>query len=356
MMRGRAELKTCLERDVKTFLNRCIAVFVLLCLISTQSFAALPHNDAALTVEQLHQRYPGAALHAVTAAVFKQAQREYAGHSLLLVDAQAAQTSVPAITPTSTPPPCPPGTVIRIRQATNRPLNPESGREKQEIECVPAPVEYEPPPFNVNILGELRGGVRGGNGDGAQILYVVIGLVVVAVLVVYSFKYAYDIVMHKRQYTHWWDLGFQSTIVLGNHAIDRGSLAALRFAGGIIDDAMRVGLTSELGIMDVDLRDDSATVIHTRATYGMLGPAVRWIIASTSNPSFVYLEVLGGTANNTRIGVLSTARAGISVGINEHARFGFNVGSMYTDMKETEGLLGNNTYNTTYSVELGYRF
>lgn len=337
-------------------LSRCVAAFVVVSLVSPQLLAALPRNDAPLTVEQLQQRYPGVELHAVTGAEFAQSQREYAGHSTLLVDARDGSTAAPAITPTSTPPPCPPGTVIRLRQETNRPLNPESGRGQPEIECVPPAKESEPPPFNVNILGEFHGGVGGGNGNGSEILYVVIGLVVVAVLVVYSVKYAYDVATHQRQYTHWWDMGFQSTVVVGNESVDRGSLAALRFAGGIVDARMRVGLTGELGVMDVTLRDSGAASVHSRSTYGMLGPAVRWMIAAEPNPSFLFLEVLGGSASDARIGVLSTARAGISLGINERARFGFNFGSLYTDVKDSEGLLGAKTYNTVYGVELGYRF
>lgn len=218
------------------------------------------------------------------------------------------------------------------------------------------PVGSESPAVNVNILGELRSGMGSSHGNGAEVLYVVIGVVVVAVLVIYAVKFAYDIVAQEHQYSRWWDLSFQSSAVLGNNTVDGGTLTALKFAGGIVDDNMRVGLSGELGYMDVDLSDAGANAVHTRATYGMLGPAVRWIIASTPNPSYVFLEVIGGTANDSRIGVLSIARAGFNLGISSHARFGFNLGSMYTDVNDSKGLLDKKTYNSIYGVELGFRF
>ncbi len=78
------------------------------------------------------------------------------------------------------------------------------------------------------------------------------------------------------------------------------------------------------------------------------------------------LEVLAGTVEHENDGFISAARAGVTIGIKEHFRFGINLGSFYFDLDETEGILDLNKtdgivteedrFRLTVGCEIGYRF
>lgn len=55
--------------------------------------------------------------------------------------------------------------------------------------------------------------------------------------------------------------------------------------------------------------------------------------------------------------MLSVVRAGLNFSFLENLRYGISIGSMYVNLKESEGLVRKgNDFNLIGSVDFGYRF
>ncbi|MGA1870181.1 MAG: hypothetical protein ACMUJM_16715 [bacterium] len=194
----------------------------------------------------------------------------------------------------------------------------------------------------------------------AAILYVVIGVVVVAVLIIYGGKYFYDVATGRGDFQYWWEVGAQSTFFNKadkETALGRGSMAGLKFTSGIIDQDIRIGLAGEVGYLAVKLNSMfTSKFIDIDGLYGVIGPAIR-LCWGKINPHYLSLELLAGSSEHDEVGIISTARAGINWGIMEHIRFGINGGAIYFNLNETEGLFDEEgEFRFIIGIEVGYRF
>lgn len=200
-----------------------------------------------------------------------------------------------------------------------------------------------------------------GGGDGAAILFVVIGVFVVVVFMVYGIKYIYDVARHYDEYNYWWELDAAITL-LGNNETpakhESGTLQGFKFASGFMDRNFHIGLAAEIGNLDLklDLRDQEELEEFT-GFYGVLGPAVRVFFSENNQQVYLFLELLTGTTSPQKIRLISMARLGVNFKIYEHLRVGFNVGSLYVELKEDEGYFRERSdFSYIAGFELGFRF
>ena len=195
--------------------------------------------------------------------------------------------------------------------------------------------------------------------DEAIILFVIIGIIVVAVLIVYAGKYVYDLVINKgKGYEYWLDASLQTIFMdrkTENGVEETGALSGIRLSTGFKDKNTHIGISGEFGNMNITHKSKTDKD-KLEGNYWLAGPAIRWYFGDY-NPNYFTLEFLGGTAEDRRIGIISTAKAGINWGVREHLRFGLNIGSLYMDMTETEGIIKqHDDFRLTLGFELGYRF
>lgn len=210
------------------------------------------------------------------------------------------------------------------------------------------------------------GSGSGGNGDTAAVMFIVIGIVVVAALFIYAGKFIADLINNDDDYySYWWDIGTQF-INLDTENNQHGNFGGLKFSAGFIAARLaQLGLSIEIGKMDLDLlynRNSIPQRINLQGTYWFIGPTVRWLLGNidneqTINNSYVYFELLGGGTDRSEIDITAIARVGINTGIGEHMRIGIHYGAFYLGLDEDQGFAndGDNYWNT-YGIELGYQF
>jgi hypothetical protein len=197
---------------------------------------------------------------------------------------------------------------------------------------------------------------RGGNG--AEVLFVIVGVAVVAVLVVYAPVFLYQAATSGAK-EYWWDAGLASAFLVGEES---GTLAGVKVQGGLAHRGLHMGLAAEVGRMDLRLElDEEKEPKGTRrtrvgGTYGLLGPAIRVSVPDPRHPGHVFLELLAGTSSRRLTGMMSVARAGLNAEVYERLSLGLSVGALYTHLKETEGLIRKNEFDFLLGVEAGYRF
>ncbi|MDH5178148.1 MAG: hypothetical protein OEZ39_01920 [Gammaproteobacteria bacterium] len=206
----------------------------------------------------------------------------------------------------------------------------------------------------------------GGSDDSAKLMFILIGVVIIAVLIIYVGKFINEIANNAREVCYWWHLNtFYNTLTtLPNQ---HGNFSGLKLSVGVVADATaEFGLSAELGELDLDLiynRESLPSRITTRGSYWLAGPTIRWNIEYTDNltqsrnKSQVYLELLGGTAEDKTIKILGIARLGFNVGLGKNARLGFNYGAFYLGLNEDQGPANDGTnYWEMFGMELGYQF
>jgi len=193
-------------------------------------------------------------------------------------------------------------------------------------------------------------------GDEAVVIFVIVGLVVVAALVVYAPAYIYDVLVNHEEVEYWWDVGTHYTRLLSNNR--SGYMTAMKFASGFTSKGVQVGLAGEIGYIRVDADPGSEKMARTLdGSYWLIGPAIRWLMNEERNPDFPYVELLAGTAEEGDIGVLSVARAGYNWGVNDHLRMGLSIGSVYLNLDADGSLIQDDErFSVVYGAELAFRF
>ena len=323
---------------IQTRIARVIAA--LLCmLLPVQGFAAPAGQVAApqpLTVAALQERFPEARFVAVDPARFADAElrlRNSAQHSgihLQLVSNADDLTSLPGPVPAATQVrDCMPQTGVRAE-----------GTADSSVDLA------------ANVLRQAGHGSD--RNDAAVVMFVLIGAVVVVALVVYSTKYFYDAYSGFSECPKWWDLTLQSAVFSGD-VVSRGALAGLRLSTGVQEAATRIGLTAEFGRLSMTFRGATQDL---SATYWMVGPALRWYEAGDNGePWYLSAELLGGSANDRQVGIVSAARLGLNFPVGASMRMGVSLGALYTALNNVEGALARyDNYYYMLGFELGTRF
>jgi len=195
-----------------------------------------------------------------------------------------------------------------------------------------------------------------GDGNGAVVIYVVIGVAVVAAVVVYATAFLVEALTGTGQHRHWWDLAADATFLTGDG--NRGSLSGARVSAGLENRAAKIGLVLDGGRIDARVRTrDSTQPLNISGGYVMAGTAVRWQLDDAVNPSCFGIELLAGTASAQQVGLISEARATLTFGIGNRARLGLSLGALYLGLKATDGLLTDaHDFSILLGVHSGIRF
>lgn len=290
-----------------------------------------------------------------------------------LLQARAAQGSI-TITQVADAGPIPTNSVATEPATTNVPaevteaVHPTPSTNSMVIVAPPPP--HVPPPPHRGIPQDASCSCDGfdglvadlGNsdwssGDGAIVIFVVVGVVVVLSVVVYAGAFIYQALLGSGDIDYWWDVEGYGSILFGKES--DGYMTGARLCSGLTDSAVRVGLVLEAGHIDTDVViPPTVALVNVKGTYGMAGAGVRWNVGGyENNPSFLGIELLGGTASSENVDLMSAARATVSFGMTEHTRVGFSVGALYMGLASDDGILDDvDNFSTTVGMQAGYRF
>lgn len=200
--------------------------------------------------------------------------------------------------------------------------------------------------------------------DVAAVVFVVIGVVVIAFFVVYAVAYLTNAAVHGEERDFWWEIGARATAMGDDdddekemRHVETGVATGLLLAAGPGSKDFQIGLGVEAGYMYLDtVYDEHTRLEEPNGMYGMAGPVIR-MCWGDNNPNYFLLELLAGTSSHDEIGIISTARAGLNFGVSEHFRIGLNGGSFYYNLKESENLFQEtDDFMLLFGVEMGYRF
>ncbi len=205
---------------------------------------------------------------------------------------------------------------------------------------------------------------NGKGGEIAAVLFVFIGVVVVAVLVVYAVKYILD-VLTNGDHDYWWDLTLQQDSLSTSHG-EHGDFFAGKLASGYIANSiLYIGLVGELGYMDIKLKVERTSgddILDLAGAYWLLGGALRLgnfaeVREGASGANYFFMEVMGGTSEFSETDIIGSAKLGFNYEPAQRLRLGVHVGARYIGLNEKAGFVnGDNSYWLTYGVDAGWRF
>jgi len=200
----------------------------------------------------------------------------------------------------------------------------------------------------------LKSGSNNKNGDGAVIVFVIIGTILVVVWALYVFKYLYDLSSGFKPCETWYELTFTNSLI--SHTKDEHiDFNGLRFMTGFRDSNTDVGIAVELGNADILLTETESLKLN--GYYWMLGPMLRWRLSTGYNPHYFKMNFMGGTTEHDEIGVIAKATLGFQFGISKYAHIGFSWGAMNINLNEDQGIiLERDQYHYLYGVNTGFKF
>jgi hypothetical protein len=186
---------------------------------------------------------------------------------------------------------------------------------------------------------------------------VVVAVFFVVVLAVYAGKYLYDFATDKENsYDRWFETDLQLLSIVSD--VETGYLAGVEILAGLEQGGTSLGLAMSLGYLNVCLAlEEGDEKKELRGKYIIIGPTFRRYLGHDPSPRYFFFSFLSGTTEHKEVGILSIAKFGVSVGSFGGVHYGVSMGSMYLNLKESEGLIRNdNNFNLIGGVEIGYRF
>lgn len=190
--------------------------------------------------------------------------------------------------------------------------------------------------------------------ESAAVVFVIIGAVVVVVWSLYAFKYAYDLAAGVEPCGRWSEWSIASSTISGD-ASDRARFNGVRAMGGFREGYTDFGLSAEVGQAAMELKETDS--LKLRGTYWFVGPVLRWRLSADRNPNFFQMEFLGGSTTNRETGLLGEAKAALSFGVGNNARWGLSVGAMNINLKDNQGIISaRSKYYYLFGLETGFRF
>lgn len=305
---------------------------------------AIAETNAVVTVDELRRMYPDAEFREVTLPEFDAATSNPATRTVIVVEPPAGTDAVPAFTgrvgSVSEPVVAPAGSWRR-----GRPPRTRYDHERPDV-------VYGGDVYCVEAFGSFDVDSR----EVAVVLFVVVGVVVVAAALVYTGLFVYDALTREGDFDGWLDTGAGAWFFYGGER--GGGMYGARIAGGFMGESADVGLMLEAGYIhgDVAIREDN-TPVSVSASYGIVGPTIRWVLDDGRNPFTFDMEVLAGVTSDDNLGLISRASAGFSWGIGPSWRMGLAVGSLYMKIRETEGPLRTKSdFNMAIGVNAGRAF
>ena len=173
---------------------------------------------------------------------------------------------------------------------------------------------------------------------------------------IYAVVYVGSAMWGASDYSYWWDLEIRSSALLGS--AESGVLVGGKLGSGIVADDAHAGIALEGGFLNMDVElENSDDIVELEGGYVMAGPAIRWADGRDGNPTYFFMELLGGTTEHEEVDLMSVARMGFNLGLGPVVRFGLNIGAMYLGLELDEGLIRkDDNFTTILGTELGIRF
>ena len=196
----------------------------------------------------------------------------------------------------------------------------------------------------------ISGSFDVGDSDVAVVLFVIVGVVVVAAVIVYTGIFLFDaLTQSDNEYSVWWEVGPRAHFFFGGER--QGGMYGLRLAGGFMTDSADVGLALEGGYLGGRAKvGDDDDPVDVSGSYGLLGPTVRWVLSDDPNPAMLELELLAGLGSDDNLDWLSRGAVGVSWGVGDCWRMGLSLGSLYMSVHTTEGPL---TTDSSFNLAAG---
>ncbi|MCW8854949.1 MAG: hypothetical protein OQK72_09640 [Gammaproteobacteria bacterium] len=206
----------------------------------------------------------------------------------------------------------------------------------------------------LDVSHDLLNNSSGGNGDGAAIVFVIVGTVLIIAWTLYVFKYFYDVATGFRPCGYWSQFTLTSSHISSN-ADESADFKGINYMTGFRDGATDAGISIELGHADVFL--PQLINQRLRGHYWFIGPVLRWRFSNNKNPHYFNMNFLAGTTEHDEMGRIAKATLGLQFALGESAHLGFSWGAMNIDLKESQGLIHErNEYYYLYGINLGFGF
>lgn len=237
-------------------------------------------------------------------------------------------------------------------------IEPLSGEATLSGDCVAqgdSPAGEDSVRLMVDFTDDLmNSSSNGSSGDGAAVVFVIVGTVVVVVWALYVFKYLYDVSVGATPCGGWNELT-ALTAVSSSATAQHLRFEGLRYATGFRADALDVGLSFELGQADILLKE--AGTLDLQGRYWLLGPMLRWRLSQDANPSYFQMDFVAGSTEHDAVGLLAKASMGLLFGIGDALQFGLNWGVVKINLDENQGIISDrNQYHYVYSASFGFKF
>ena len=206
----------------------------------------------------------------------------------------------------------------------------------------------------VDFSSDMMKSSGSGNGDGAVIVFVIVGTVLIVVWALYVFKYLYDVATGFSPCGKWSDLVFTSSSISG-YGNQRANFNGIRYMTGFRDGATEFGIAAELGYSDILLNE--ITTPEMKGLYWFIGPILRWRLSASKNPHYFQMNFLAGSTEHDEMGVIAQATLGLQFGIGDAMRLGLSWGAMNINLKNDQGIISDDEqYYYLYGLNVGYRF
>lgn len=229
--------------------------------------------------------------------------------------------------------------------------------------------------FGGNYSGSFPSRVPSGNwnfgggdsGDAAMVILVLAAVVVVAVVAVYAVMFIWDLFAEGGKNT---ELRFEiftgieafkyETYDASNNVVtEEGSFQSKGIVFRMETKGVSTGLQIEGGQIKADfLNEDLSTTYTVDGQYAAIGPVVTFGKFNRGKWNHRFnVDVLGGTTEHEEVGLMSIARFGYSVESPSGFGMEFTIGSLYLNLKSSEGLSRHkNDFNLTYGARVGWSF
>ena len=311
-------------RKTRRLLFRLVATLLVVAL----PYPALPQTNETtnpvVTVDNLKEMYPTSQLRQVSMDEFRALTNNPATHAVTVIAPDAGP-----------------------RQPPSPHRGYRSGREHSPSVPDPVCVDF------INFSGTFDVG----NDEMAVVIFVVIGVIVVAAAIVYAGVFISSVLLGDWDEVEGWsEVCLNGSFFSGE---DRnGGMYGLRFAGGFSTDTADAGLAVEVGSINGRIATrESGEPVDISTAYGIIGPTVRWVMDPEGNPISIDVDLLTGMAGDDNLDLLSRASVGVSWGIGSHWRLGFGIGALYLKVRRSEGLVSSdNEFNLVAGVQTGARF
>lgn len=208
----------------------------------------------------------------------------------------------------------------------------------------------------------LPSSLNWGHGDAKDFLIfvAVVGIVVVAVLLVYSLGYLASAAYCGVESFQHIELGVSVSSIFDHSANQQrnGHLIGVKGSIGSLVPFGSMSLALEAGRFDLDWSlTRTGRFESLRGPYLLAGPRFVFPFFGTIQSTGASLELLAGTSTHADVGLMSILRLGLDFALSQNLFLGANGGAILLDLKSNEGFVNSrDQWNYTAGATLSWRF